>query len=261
MTKMNEQELRQQIIDACLYLQKTGLIARTWGNVSARLNDEEFIITPTGLAYDLTKPEDLAIVKIADCSYDKEKRKPSGERRVHAAAYKARPGVNFIVHTHQFYASAVCADEASITLSDGTFVPCATYGLPSTPMLQKSCEDVFNKFKDRDIFLMAKHGVITFGDTMQAALDKAELLEKECEQLFKKRVNEFYIPENLKPYLDDYAQMFPLIDGEDEQAIKMVKEKNAAAQLYAINSRPINRIDAATQHLVYKVKYSKLRGK
>ena len=46
------------------------------------LNDEEFIITPTGLAYDLTKPEDLAIVKIADCSYDKEKRKPTAQQSV-----------------------------------------------------------------------------------------------------------------------------------------------------------------------------------
>ena len=74
---MEEIELRKQIIDACLYLQKTGLIARTWGNVSARLNDKQFIITPSGLAYELTKPEDLVIVNIDDCKYDKSQRKPS----------------------------------------------------------------------------------------------------------------------------------------------------------------------------------------
>ena len=258
---MQEQELRKQIIDACLYLQKTGLIARTWGNVSARLNENEFIITPSGLAYELTKPEDLAIVKIEDCSYDKKQRKPSSEKGVHAAAYKLRPEVNFIVHTHQHYASAVCADEASIKLSDNTFVPCAQYSLPSTKKLQNNCKKVFADFKQANMFLLAKHGTITFGTSKDEALNNAELLEKECEILFNKRVTNLNKPSNLKPYLDDYAQMFPLNDGEDEEAIEMVRNKNIAAQLYAINSKPLNFLDAKLQHLIYKFKYSKLRGK
>ena len=65
----------------------------------------------------------------------------------------------------------------------------------------------------------------------------------------------------MKPYLDDYAQMFPLEAEEDEEAIKMVSEKNAAAQLYAINSKPLSDVDHKIQHLIYKVKYSKLRDK
>lgn len=258
---MNEQELRQQIIDACLYLQKAGLIARTWGNVSARLNSEEFIITPSGLAYELTKPEDLVIVKIADCSYDKNQRKPSSEKLVHASAYALRPDVNFIVHTHQHYASAICAEEFSISLNDGTFVPCAKYGLPSTKGLQKNCAQVFKDFPAANMFLMAKHGVVTFGKTMEDALNNAKKLEKECKIQFNNRVKEFYIPEDMKPYLDDYAQMFPLESNEDEEAINMVKEKNAAAMLYAVNSKPLNGVDHSIQHLIYKFKYSKLRGK
>ena len=258
---MEQQELRQQIIDACLYLQETGLIARTWGNVSARLNDEQFIITPSGLAYDLTKPEDLVIVNIKDCKYDENQRKPSSEKLVHASAYALRPDVKFIVHTHQLYASAICADEASIKLSDGTFVPCAEYGLPSTAKLQKNCAKVFKDFPNANMFLMAKHGVVTFGETMKNALDNAEKLEKECKALFDKRVPNFEIPKKMDAYLDDYAQMFPLNEGEDEQAIKMVKEKNAAAQLYAINSKPLSGLDRNLQHLIYKFKYSKLKGK
>ena len=257
---MNEQELRKQIIDACHYLQKTGLIARTWGNVSARLNDEEFIITPSGLAYELTKPEDLVVVKIADCSYAEGQRKPSSEKMVHASAYQLRPDINFVVHTHQFYASAVCADECSIRLSNNDFVPCAEYGISSTNKLQRNCAKVFKDFPKANMFLMAKHGVVTFGKTMKEALAHAEKLEKECKILFDRRVKKFEIPENMEPYLDDYAQMFPLNDGEDEDAIKMVKEKNAAAQLYAINSKPLKKFDALLQHTVYKFKYSKLKG-
>lgn len=258
---MNEQELRKQIIDACLYLKKTGLIARTWGNVSARLNDEEFIITPSGLDYELTKPEDLVIVKIADCSYDKSQRKPSSEKLVHASAYQLRKDVNFIVHTHQLYASAVCAEEFSIKLSDGTFVPCAEYGLPSTSKLQNNCLKVFKDFPNANMILMAKHGVVTFGSTMKQALDNAEYLEKECKKQFNKRVKKLEIPSEMKPYLDDYAQMFPLNEGEDEEAIRMVSEKNAAAQLYAVNAKPLSKLDAKLQHTIYKFKYSKLRGK
>lgn len=258
---MNEQELRQEIIDACMYLQKTGLIARTWGNVSARLNENEFIITPSGLAYELTKPEDLVIVKIDDLSYADGQRKPSSEKGVHAAAYKLRPEVNFIVHTHQFYASAVCAEEKSIVLSDGSFVPCAEYGLPSTKKLMKNCEKAFAGFTTSNAFLMAKHGAITFGETMKDTLNMAEKLEKECKELFDKRVDKFYVPNNMKPYLDDYAQMFPLNTGEDETAIKMVSEKNAAASLYVKDSKPLGLLDKNIQHLIYKLKYSKLRDK
>jgi len=258
---MENVELRQEIIDSCLYLQKTGLIARTWGNVSARLNNEYFLITPSGLAYDQTNPEDIGVVKISDCSYDKQQRKPSGEKKVHAEAYKARPDIKYIVHTHQFYASAICADESSITLSDGTFVPCANYGLPGTGKLKDNCAKVFNDFPNSNIFLMAKHGAITFGSTMKEALDNALKLEAECKVLFEKRVPEFFVPKKMKPYLDDYAQMFPIQSGEDPEAIKMVSEKNAAAMLYAKNSKPIGALDRKLQHTVYKMKYSKLRDK
>ena len=257
---MEEKQLRKQIIDACLYLKKTGLIARTWGNVSARLNDEQFIITPSGLDYELTKPEDLVIVNIKDCSYDKSQRKPSSEKLVHAAAYQLRSDVKFIVHTHQLYASAICADGFSTRLSDLTFVPCAEYGLPSTNALKKNCAKVFKDFPNANMFLMAKHGAVTFGKTMKEAINNAETLEKECKKLFKARVDKLVIPENMEPYLDDYAQMFPLVTQEDQQAIDMVKKKNAAAQAYAINSKPLSKLDATIQHTVYKLKYSKMRN-
>ena len=258
---MEELELRKQIIDACLYLQKTGLIARTWGNVSARLDDNRFIITPSGLSYDLTKPEDLVIVNIGDCSYDENQRKPSSEKKIHADAYALRKDVNFIVHTHQFYASAICADEASITLTDGSFVPCAAYGLPGTDKLRDNTHKVYKDFPKANMFLLAKHGVVCLGSSNDEAIANANKLEEECKILFEKRVKEFKVPKKMKPYLDDYAQMFPLSNTEDEQAIKMVSEKNAAAQLYAVNAKPLGVLDHMLQHAVYKFKYSKLKDK
>lgn len=258
---MEELELRKQIIEACLYLKKTGLIARTWGNVSGRLNDTQFIITPSGLDYELTKPEDLVIVNIEDCSYDKTQRKPSSEKLVHASVYKNRPNINFVVHTHQLYASAIGAEDKSITLSNNEYVPCCKYGLPSTKKLGKNCEKEIIEHPSSNKFMLSRHGALTLGNTMKEALDNAELLEAECKTKFEERVKEFKIPSNMKAYLDDYAQMFPTIDGEDEESIKLVKEKNAAAMLYAGHSKPLGYLDTKLQHLIYVNKYSKLKEK
>lgn len=256
---MEDRDLRIEIIEACLALKNKGLVSRTWGNVSARLNAEEFIITPSGIDYDSLKPEDLVVVRIDNCKYDKSQLKPSSEKAMHAYAYKYRNDVNFVVHTHQYYASAVAADGFSATLGDTTFVPCAAYGLPSTKKLAKNCAEVFRTFNSCNMFFMEKHGAITFGKTMREAIDNAISLENQCETLFKKRVEIFYIPKENKPYLDDFAQMFPLETKEDDEVVLTLKEKNAAAALYAINSKPISKFDAWLQHLIYKYKYSKLR--
>lgn len=258
---MKEIEIRKQIVDACLYLQKTGLIARTWGNVSARLNNDEFIITPSGLAYENTKEEDLVIVKIDDCSYDKTQRKPSSEKGVHASAYKLRKDINFVVHTHQFYASAICAKGESITTKDNLFIPCAEYGLPSTKTLQNKCYKAFEENINSNMFLLSKHGAIVFGSTIKEALNNAEKLELECKKIFEEHIKEIQTPNKIKPYLDDYAQMFPLTNEDDKEAIKMVLDKNIAAQNYAEGSKPLGFIDSNIQHIIYKLKYSKLRDK
>ena len=58
--EQNEQALREQLVRAGNRLLESGLVARTWGNLSARLSDTEFLITPSGLAYERLTPEDMA---------------------------------------------------------------------------------------------------------------------------------------------------------------------------------------------------------
>ena len=258
---MEEKQIRIDIINTCLFLKRKGLIARTWGNVSARLNENEFIITPSGIDYEDLRPEDLVVVKIKDCSYDHTQKKPSSEKLVHAYAYKTRSDINFVIHTHQHYASAVSADEFSTTLSDGSFVPCIEYGLPSTKKLAKNCLHVFKKFQNCNAFLMAKHGALIFGSTITQAQEDAIELENACKEVFRSRVNVPFIPKKMEPYLDDYAQMFPLDTSEDRETILMLTEKNADASLYATNSKPLSKLDCFIQHFIYKFKYSKLRNK
>lgn len=57
---MEEKIARELICDTGRELLKTGLVARTWGNVSCRLDKSSFLITPSGLDYLKTMPEDIA---------------------------------------------------------------------------------------------------------------------------------------------------------------------------------------------------------
>ena len=100
------QEARELVIRAGLELSESGLIARTWGNISARISDTQFVITPSGRAYEDLTPDQIVITNIEDCSYEGSV-KPSSEKWIHADAYKLRPEVNFVIHTHQNYASAL----------------------------------------------------------------------------------------------------------------------------------------------------------
>ena len=50
-------------------MEEKGLVERTWGNISARISDTLFVITPSGLAYEDLRPEQLALYDLSDGSY------------------------------------------------------------------------------------------------------------------------------------------------------------------------------------------------
>lgn len=230
----SEKEARELVIEAGHKLIENKLIARTWGNISARISDEEFVITPSGRGYDDLKPEDLVAVKIRDCSYQ-EGAKPSSEKKIHAAAYAERPDCNFIVHTHQFFASALAANGRDLP-----FAPCAEYGLPGTDKLMNTFNKCVKSNPDAKSFLLEKHGAVLLGDSYEQAFELAEELEKNSEEEFRNRVPSMdvqkydsldvnklidedtkyamlvqdpyimeccYAGQVLRPYLDDFAQI------------------------------------------------------
>ena len=92
-------QAKQIVIAAGKKLVETGLIARTWGNVSCRIDSQSFVITPSGKAYETLTPDDIVLVRAADLSYDGDV-KPSSEKGIHAQCYLLRPECNFVIHTH-----------------------------------------------------------------------------------------------------------------------------------------------------------------
>ena len=183
-----ENEARELIIKAGHRLQDTGLIARTWGNISARISESQYIITPSGMAYDTLKPEQLVKVNIHDGKYEGDI-KPSGEKAVHAAVYMLKPDVRFIVHTHQVYASVVGVTGKDIPLEKdpvlGDVVPCAAYGMPSTGKLCRNVINAIRAHKDCKAILMMRHGTLCMGNSPEEAFQVAEQLENVCKGIYE----------------------------------------------------------------------------
>lgn len=174
-------QLKEKVVLAGIRLVESGLIARTWGNVSCRIDEETFAITASGRDYLTMTPEEIVIVKISDLSYEGEI-KPSGEKAVHAEIYKARPDVQFVIHTHQENASIVgTLGLKSLDLKFkspylGSQVICAEYGLPGTKKLRLAVADAL-KASDGHAIIMKNHGAVCFGESDAFAFQTAQELE------------------------------------------------------------------------------------
>ena len=207
-------EATAKVLQAGRELLRRGLASRTWGNISARISENEFIITPSGKAYEDLTENDLVKVKIEDLSWEGE-HKPSSEKGLHANLYKLRPQVGFIIHTHQSNASAISVLDENFDLVHlakeldlsgrhhiieqeelmtlGTELPCAAYALSSTKPLAASVAKSAEAFPNARAVLMRSHGAVCMGVTMEEAFRIADVLETVSGRIFERRCMQ-YLP-------------------------------------------------------------------
>jgi len=185
-------DAKNTVVLAGKKLVEAGLIARTWGNVSCRISESHFVITPSGRDYLSLTPEDIVEVAISDCSYTGDV-KPSSEKGVHALVYKLHPEMNFVIHTHQDNASAISAAPVdSIKVSEESFpslhgeVLCAAYGLPGTKKLRRNVEKALISSKGNAV-IMKNHGALCFGPDYEEAFKTSHELEMACELVIKEQ--------------------------------------------------------------------------
>ena len=178
---------KQTVIEAGHKLIESGLIARTWGNISCRISDKQFVITPSGRSYESLTPDDIVTVNIADCAYEGDI-KPSSEKGIHADCYRLRPEAQFVIHTHQTNASVLSVLGMDVLVNDvdavalmGAIVPCAAYGLPGTKKLRHGVSAALLKNPDSKAVIMAHHGALCVGRDFDDAFRIAGMLEKICE--------------------------------------------------------------------------------
>jgi len=180
---LNTQMVKELVVRAGQELVKSGLAARTWGNVSCRLDENFFAITPSGRSYEIMGPEDIVICRIEDCTYEGNI-KPSSEKKIHALLYKTCPDVNFVIHTHQPAASVLSAADINDMPSKGfnllgDKVPVAAYGLPGTNKLTNGVAKALTNCRGQAV-IMSNHGAICFGKDYEETFSAAQQLEEAC---------------------------------------------------------------------------------
>ncbi len=150
------------------------------GNISVYNREKNLVaISPSGLDYYETTPEDIVILDI-DGNLVEGKHRPSSEAGMHLAFYKNRADVSGIVHTHSKFATAIAcmgwelpAVHYLIGMA-GHRVKCtgyATYG--SDELAKKALETI----GDSNAVLLANHGLIALGEDVDRAFSTAEHLE------------------------------------------------------------------------------------
>ena len=224
---MSNMDKRREIIDTGIELLEEKLVARTWGNISARIDADNYLITPSGLDYTSMREEDIVSVNIKTGEYTGINR-PSGEKGVHSAAYEVFDDVNFVVHTHQTYATAVSlagfdlleatagsptgsesfeTSAGSPTGSDSFDITeeeieklggiaLADYGLPGTKEITNACKSAL--LTGAHTVLMIHHGVLVLGKDKEEAMKRVKLLESICERNVKRVIKDNTLNNYLK---------------------------------------------------------------
>ena len=160
------------------------------GNMSARYGDK-ILITSSGSANGYLSEDELVLMDY-EGNLIGEGKKPSSEKMLHAAFYKERPDVNYIIHVHSPYLSSFACCHIPLdepVMAENVFyfgqIPLAQYGLPSSMEL---VEKTSKYFKDYDAVLMANHGFIVGDKTLKDAFLKLELAESYAQVVFNTKM-------------------------------------------------------------------------
>ncbi|WP_434632058.1 L-ribulose-5-phosphate 4-epimerase [Thermoanaerobacterium thermosaccharolyticum] len=175
------EELKQRVYKMNMMLPKNNLVTMTSGNVSGRDPDTGLVvIKPSGVLYDDMTPDDMVVVDL-NGNVVEGKLKPSVDTATHLYVYKHRSDVNGIVHTHSPYATSFAALGRSIpvyltAIADefGCAIPVGPYAKIGGEEIGKA---IVEHIGDSPAILMKNHGVFTIGNTPEAALKAAVMVE------------------------------------------------------------------------------------
>ncbi len=145
--------------------------------------DDRILITPSGVPYPRLVPSDIVELSLEGDAVGRLR--PSSEWRFHRDIYGARPEVGAVVHLHPPFASAFAtlrrdlpAFHYMVAVAGGSSIRCAPYATFGTQQLS---DHVVAALDDRKACLLANHGIVAVGETLEAAGDLAAEVEALCE--------------------------------------------------------------------------------
>ena len=179
---MNTEELKEQVCDICHKMWQLGWVAANDGNVSVKLDENAFLVTPTGISKSFITPEKLLIIT-KDCEIIEGTAgyKPSSEIKMHLRCYQERDDVGAVVHAHPPAATGFAVAhlpmdrytmiESVITLGS---VPLTPYATPSTYEVPDA---IAPYLQEHDVILLENHGALALGCDVITAYYRMETLE------------------------------------------------------------------------------------
>lgn len=188
MSPVTSAAVRQQIVDIGASLFQRGFSVGSAGNLSVRI-DGGYLMTPTNSALGRLAPGDLSVLD--EHWQHVEGPKPSKEVVMHRSMYEARPDAQAVVHLHSTYVTAI-----SCLAEDGPLIPPLTpyfvmrvgREVPVVPYHRPGSAEVDRDLRDAaaqgPAVILANHGSIVAGDSLESAANAAEELEVSAELAF-----------------------------------------------------------------------------
>jgi L-fuculose-phosphate aldolase len=174
-----ERGIRMRLVAAARRLAASGANAGTSGNFSAR-TELGYLVTPSAVPYETMHPEDLVFMGL-DWTHGGGQRPPSSEWRLHRDIYARRPEAMAVVHSHAPFATTLAclrrpipAFHYEVALAGGADIRCATYETFGTQALS---EATLAALDGRRACLLANHGIVAVGESVERALELAERVE------------------------------------------------------------------------------------
>jgi L-fuculose-phosphate aldolase len=167
---------------ACERMVTDGLVIGSAGNVSVRLGDR-IVVSAGGVPYEYLDPGDHPVVTLADGRVEGWA-KPTSEMPLHLGIMR-QMRVKAIVHTHSRYATAFAAarqdipfvcNENSAVLADRILVT-KPYAAPGSAELADAVIESFGRQPGSLAVLLANHGVVAIGETVENACTVAAQVE------------------------------------------------------------------------------------
>jgi len=197
---VNLRQLKEDVLEANLDLERYNLVTLTWGNASGILRDEGLIvIKPSGVEYRKLRRNNLIVVDLAG-KIVQGKGRPSSDTPTHLELYKAFPSIGGVAHTHSEFATSFAQACREIqcygtTHADGFFGT-----IPLTRFLTKEEVDegyelntgrmIVERFKELDpmaipAVLIAGHAPFTWGKNARDAVKNSLILERVASMAFR----------------------------------------------------------------------------
>ncbi|AEC16660.1 aldolase [Gallibacterium anatis] len=187
---MTEQEIKTQLVQLSRSLFERGFSVGGAGNISVKLDDNRFLVTPTGSSLGRLNEEEISVIDAEGKLLSGKK--PSKEYFFHLALYREKPECNAIVHLHSTYLTALsCKADLDYDNAIKAFTPYYVMRvgrLPVIPYYRPGAaeigRDLAAKAKESKAFLLANHGVVVCGSDLRDAVDNSEELEETAKLMF-----------------------------------------------------------------------------